>query len=129
MTTALQKNETPDAPPPFGHYVQGMISNGTIHVSGQLAANPDGTHGFDAPFEAQARRSLLNAVAIIRQGGGDIVTTIIVTAYVVGVENWPVFNAIFLDIFGDFRPARAVVPVPKLHHGYLIEVMATAAVR
>ncbi len=44
----------------------------------------------------------------------------------VGVENWPVFNAIYADIFGASRPARAVVPVTALHHGCLIEIEAVA---
>jgi enamine deaminase RidA (YjgF/YER057c/UK114 family) len=29
-------------------------------------------------------------------------------------------------VFGAHRPARAVVPVPALHHGYLIELEAIA---
>jgi len=47
-----------------------------------------------------------------------------VTAYLVGVENWPEFNRIYAEIFGASRPARSVVPVPGLHHGYLIEIEA-----
>ena len=46
---------------------------------------------------------------------------------VVGVENWPAFNAIYAEIFGAARPARSVVPVPSLHHGCLIELEAIAA--
>jgi enamine deaminase RidA (YjgF/YER057c/UK114 family) len=30
-------------------------------------------------------------------------------------------------MFGDARPARAVIPVPELHHGWLVEVDAVAA--
>ena len=50
-----------------------------------------------------------------------------VTAYVVGIENWPVFDRIYAELFGEARPARAVVPVPELHHGYLVEIEAVAA--
>ena len=38
-----------------------------------------------------------------------------VTVYLVGIENWPLFNGIYAEIMGDARPARAVVPVPELH--------------
>jgi endoribonuclease L-PSP len=48
------------------------------------------------------------------------------TAYLVGVEYWPAFNAIYAEVLGNHRPARAVVPVPALHHGYLIELEAIA---
>ncbi|WP_348270476.1 RidA family protein [Bosea sp. LC85] len=40
--------------------------------------------------------------------------------------NWPEFNRIYAEAFGDHRPARSVVPVPELHHGYLIEIEAVA---
>jgi 2-iminobutanoate/2-iminopropanoate deaminase len=49
-----------------------------------------------------------------------------VTAYLVGVEHWPAFNAIYAEVLDNHRPARAVVPVPALHHGYLIELEAIA---
>ncbi|MDP9416177.1 MAG: RidA family protein, partial [Pseudomonadota bacterium] len=55
-------------------------------------------------------------------GGGSADTVLRVTAYIVGIENWSAFNRIFAELFGDARPARAVVPVPELHHGYLVEV-------
>jgi 2-iminobutanoate/2-iminopropanoate deaminase len=50
-----------------------------------------------------------------------------VTVYIVGVELWPAFNTIYAELMGEARPARAVVPVPELHHGYLVEIEATAA--
>lgn len=46
------------------------------------------------------------------------------TAYIVGVVNWPAFNKVYAELMGDARPARTVVPVPELHHGYLVEVDA-----
>lgn len=33
---------------------------------------------------------------------------------------------LYAEVFGNHRPARAVVPVPALHHGYLIELEAIA---
>jgi len=31
-------------------------------------------------------------------------------------------------MLGSHRPARAVVPVPELHHGYLVEIEAVARI-
>ena len=50
-----------------------------------------------------------------------------VTFYLVGVENWPRFNEIYAEVMGPAKPARAVVPVPELHYGYLVEIEAIAA--
>ncbi len=48
------------------------------------------------------------------------------TAYVVGVAHWPEFNRLYAEVMGEAKPARTVVPVPELHHGYLVEVEAIA---
>jgi 2-iminobutanoate/2-iminopropanoate deaminase len=46
--------------------------------------------------------------------------------YLVGVDNWKPFNDIYARHFGNWKPARAVVPVDALHYGYLIEISARA---
>jgi enamine deaminase RidA (YjgF/YER057c/UK114 family) len=51
-----------------------------------------------------------------------------VTAYIVGIENWPRFNAVYAALLPNARPARTVVPVPELHHGFLVEIDAIAFV-
>jgi 2-iminobutanoate/2-iminopropanoate deaminase len=123
----IQRVETPDAPRPFGHYVQATTSGGQVFVSGQLAAGTDGSSHADEPFRAQTRRALQNLLAIVRASGGTVDTVLKVTAYIVGVEHWQAFNEEFAEVFGDTRPARSVVPVPALHNGYLIELDAVAA--
>ena len=63
---------------------------------------------------------------MLKEAGSGTDHVLKVTAYIVGIENWPRFNAIYAEIFGGAKPARAVVPVPALHHGCLIEIEATA---
>lgn len=81
----------------------------------------------DVPFEQQARQALNNLLAIASAGGATPSSVLKVTAYIVGIEHWSDFNRVFAEVFGDARPARAVVPVPELHHGFLVEVEALAA--
>ncbi|WP_347812582.1 RidA family protein [Sphingomonas sp. BK235] len=50
-----------------------------------------------------------------------------VTAYIVGVENWAAFDRALALALGSWKPAQTIVPVPELHHGYLVEVEAIAA--
>jgi 2-iminobutanoate/2-iminopropanoate deaminase len=52
-----------------------------------------------------------------------------VTVYVTDVSLWPRVNAAYARVLGAHRPARAVVPVRELHHGWLVEVQAVAALR
>jgi 2-iminobutanoate/2-iminopropanoate deaminase len=124
MITAIT---TSDAPQPLGHYVQASAHGGIVYVSGQLAVRPDGTHTVGADFAEQTLQALRNVLAIVKAAGGSPESILKVTAYIVGVENWPILNRIYREVFGAARPARSVVPVPTLHHGYLIELDAVAA--
>lgn len=126
MSTLLAAINSDSAPKPFGHYVQAMDTGGFVFVSGQLPVPVGGTSLADMPFEAQARQSLANLLAIVEAAGLRRDRIAKVTAYLVGAEHWSVFNAIYAEAFGEHRPARSVVPVPSLHHGYLIELEAIA---
>lgn len=118
---------TEDAPRPAGHYSQAVRGGGMIHISGQLPVTKSGLPDNQAAaFADQAKLVLQNFLAILGKAGGEPRHVLRVTAYIVGVENWPTFNQAFADAFGDHKPARSVVPVPELHHGYLVEIDGTA---
>lgn len=111
---------------PRGHYSHAVSAGGLVFVSGQLPVTPDGQLLADAPFEVQARQTLDNVGAALRSAGSSVGNLVQVRVYVTDIELWPAFNAIYAQWCGAARPARAVVPVPKLHYGFLIEVEATA---
>lgn len=119
----------PDNVPPAGHYSAGVRHGGLVYVSGQLGALADGSHTALEPFEVQVRAALDNMLRVLAAAGLGPADVIKVTAYLVGVENWPRFNAIYAEVMGHAKPARAVVPVPELHYGYLVELEAIAACR
>lgn len=119
---------TDTAPPPAGHYVQATRAGDTLYISGQLPIRADRQPLPDAGFEAQARQALTNMLEILKAAGGTPAQLARVTAYIVGVANWPEFNRIYAQMLPDARPARTVVPVPELHYGFLVEVDAIAHV-
>jgi len=119
---------TEAAPAPAGHYSQAMRSSDDLYISGQLPIRADKAPLPDMGFETQARQALANMLAILEAAGGQPDDLCRVTAYIVGVENWPEFNRIYGDMLGDARPARTVVPVPQLHYGFLVEVDAIARI-
>lgn len=123
----IERIAVPDRPPPPGHYSPATAWRDLVFVSGQLPVRPDGTHTASEPFETQARQVLENLVAALASAASSPARTLKVTAYIVGIEHWPQFNRIYAEVFGAAKPARAIVPVPALHHGYLIEVEAIAA--
>ena len=120
---------TDRAPKPAGHYAQAIVSGAHVFISGQLPIRPDGSPLDDDSFEAQARQAIQNMLEIVRAAGSSPQQLLKVTAYIVGIANWPRFNAVYASMLPDARPARSVVPVPELHYGYLIEIDAIAVVQ
>jgi 2-iminobutanoate/2-iminopropanoate deaminase len=111
---------------PGGHYSHAMVAQGLVFVSGQLPIRPDGGALPDDGFETQARQAIQNMLEVLRAAGSGPEHLVKVTAYIVGVANWPRFNAVYASMLPDARPARSVVPVPELHYGYLVEIDAIA---
>lgn len=116
-----------DVARPGGHYSHAMRFGELVFTSGQLGMRADGSHTADRPFEEQVRQALGNMLAALRAAGAQPRDILKVTAYIVGVDLWPRFNAIYSEVMGEAKPARTVVPVPELHYGYLIEIDAIAA--
>lgn len=48
--------------------------------------------------------------------------------YQSGISLWDNVNEIYIQCFGEHKPARYVVPTRELHFGCLIEIEATAFV-
>jgi 2-iminobutanoate/2-iminopropanoate deaminase len=120
---------TPDAPPPAGHYSQAIVYGDTVYVSGELAVNHStGEEGIGS-IEEQTRLTLRNIEQILLSAGSDLNHVIKTTAYISDVELWGGVNAAYAEVFGDHRPARAVVPSRDLHYGCLVEIEAIAALR
>lgn len=124
---SIDRVTTPNAPKPAGHYSQAVGYGDLIFVSGQLPVSLKGEARPDLSFEEQARLALGNMLAIVKAAGGGPDRVLKVTAFIVGVDNWPAFNRVYAELFGDSRPARSVVPLGSLHHGCLVEVEAIAA--
>ena len=125
--TAIDRITTPNAPKPAGHYSQACGYGDLIFVSGQLPVSLEGKVRADLSFEEQVRLALGNLLAIVEASGSGPDRVLKVTAFIVGVDNWPAFNRVYAELFGNARPARSVVPVGSLHHGCLVEIEAIAA--
>jgi len=126
MAGEIESICTNRAAAPGGHYTQAVAYLGVLYVSGQLPVRADGSHSVDQPFEVQACIALDNLMAILDAAGRGPTDLVKMTVYVSGIEHWPAFDRIYARYLGEHRPARAVVPVPGLHHGYLIEIEALA---
>ena len=120
--------KTENAPQPAGHYSQGVVNNGLVFVSGQLAINPlNGEKVLDS-IEAQTQQALKNVAAIVTAAGSDLSRILKMTIYVADIGLWSAVNSTYARFMGEHRPARAIVPTGDLHDGLLIEIDAVASI-
>ena len=129
--------QTTHAPRPAGHYSQAVVHGGFVFVAGQLPLNPvtgkvlDSSELDDGSPEtladAQTERTLRNVEAVLKAAGTDMDHVVNVTLYVVGRGLWPPVNEAFSRVFAGHRPARAIIPVPELKPGCLVEIQVVAA--
>jgi len=123
----MEKVTTSNAPCPGGHYSQAIAHNGLVFVSGQLPIDPATGEKIFGSIEEQTDQVLKNVAVILEAAGSSLDRVLKTTVYVSDIQLWARVNGIYAKFFGDHRPARAVVPTNLLHHGFLIEIEAIAA--
>lgn len=113
---------------PGGHYSHAVAAGGFVFVSGQLPIPPQGEPAAQASVAEQTRLTLQNVQHALTAAGAKLTDVVKVTAYLTAEEHWDDFNAAFAAFFGEHRPARAAIPVGRLHYGVAIEIEAIAYV-
>ncbi|MGH1416940.1 MAG: RidA family protein [Pelagimonas sp.] len=119
---------TNQAAPPGGHYSQAVVANGVAYLSGILPVGIRGDMNPGLSFAEQAALVLRHATEILRDAGSGLDRVVKSTVFVTNIEDWGVFDTLYAETFRSHRPARAVVPVPGLHHGFLVELDMIALV-
>lgn len=119
--------ETSAAPLPAGHYSQAIVHDGVVYVAGQLPIAPGSSDRTVGSMEQQTEQTLRNLEAILKAAGSGLDKVLQMTIYVSDISLWGEVNIAYARVMGAHKPARAVVPVRDLHHGYQIEIQAIAA--
>ena len=124
----IEPVSTPDAPAAIGPYSQAVKANGFLYTSGQIALDPATGNLVDGSFEEQVHRVFRNLQAILRAAGTDFNRVLKATVYVTDLGNFATLNTIYASYFGDHKPARTTVEVPKLPKGGAVEIDLIALV-
>jgi len=125
----MNKISTKNAPVAGGHYSQATVHNGLVFISGQLSIDPTTGSVIKDSIESETRQVLQNVIAIAEAAGSARDEILKMTIYISDGELWGQVNQVYEEIFGDHKPARAIVPVKTLHYGCKIEAEAIAAVK
>ena len=121
--------QPPGWPVPKG-YANGMIAEGRVLVTGGVVGwNEQGM--FPDGFVAQARQTLQNIKAILKEGGAEPHHLVRLTWYVVDIDeylaNLRELGRAYREVLGTHYPAMALVQVVRLvEREARVEIEATA---
>jgi len=121
---------------PRGRFPHVKVAGGFAFVSGTSSRRPDnsiagasvdamGTATLD--IREQTRAVIENIRDILRDVGADLSDLVQITAYLVSMNDFGGYNAVYADYFDENGPTRTTVAVHQLPHPHLlIEIQAVA---
>lgn len=119
---------TEKAPAVIGPYSQGVVVNGLLFASGQIALSPETGELVGSTIEEQAEQVMKNVGALLAAAGTDFDHVVKTTCFLEDIADFAKFNAVYAKSFGEKLPARSAVGIDKLPKGALIEVEVIASV-
>lgn len=114
-----------NAPAAVGPYCQAKLCGNTLYTSGQLGLVPS-TGKLAEGIEGQAKQSLENLGAILKEAGMDYSDVVKTTCLLADIKDFAAFNAVYASFFQGEVPARSCFQVGALPMGGLVEIEVIA---
>lgn len=106
-------------------FVSGTSSRRPDNSFAGASADENGTVSLD--IREQTRAVIENIAAILADAGGSLADVVDVTSFLVNMNDFGGYNAVYAEYFDEAGPARTTVAVHQLPHSHLlIEIKATA---
>ena len=106
-------------------YVSGTSSRRPDNTIAGASVDPMGTTSLD--IREQTRSVIENIRDILRDVGADLSDLVQITTYLVSMNDFGGYNAVYADYFDESGPTRTTVAVHQLPHPHLlIEIQAVA---
>ena len=109
---------------PSKNWSHGILVGDTLYVSGMGGEDKDGK--IPATFEAEAKQSLDNIGAVLKEAGMSPADVVSVQVYLTDGATFDRMNAVYTAFFAEPRPTRTTVVVAKLVGPGHVEITATA---
>ena len=117
---------TPDAPAAIGPYSQAVKADGWVFTAGQIPLDPSTMKLVEGDISVQTERVMKNLSAILAAAGSSMDRVVKTTCFLLNLEDFPAFNAVYSMWFPASPPARSTVQVARLPMGVLVEVECVA---
>jgi len=111
---------------PVGPYTPIVRGGDLLFTAGQVGI-ADGAI-VDGGLEPELRQVFVNLRSVLSGAGASLADVVKTTVFLADMGDYAAMNEIYMEEFGDHRPARSAVAVKELPRGARIEVQATATV-
>lgn len=119
---------TDDAPQAIGPYSQGIVVNGMLFASGQIALDPTSGEMVGSTIQEQTEQVMKNVTGLLMAAGSDLDHVVKTTCFLADINDFAAFNEVYARYFDKNLPARSAVGVAGLPKGALVEVEVVAVV-
>jgi len=109
---------------PGGNFSPGILTEGTLYISGQAGEDKNGK--IPADFDAEVQQALDNVGVVLQRAGMTAADVVSVQAYLTDASLFQRFNTVYTAYFKDPRPTRTTVVVSRLVGDGHIEITVTA---
>lgn len=96
-------------------------------LSGMVGTRPGTLELVPGGLEAEARQALENIRLMLQVAGASIEDVLKCTVMLDDMSQWSAFNEVYVEFFGDHRPARSAFGADGLALGAAVEVECIAA--
>jgi 2-iminobutanoate/2-iminopropanoate deaminase len=111
---------------PIGPYTPIVRAGEWLVCSGQLGLR-DGAL-VDGGVRDQTRQAIANLAALLAGEGASLADVVKTTVFLAHISDFALVNEVYVEGFGDHRPARSAIAVAALPMGGLVEIEAWARV-
>lgn len=116
---------TEKAPAAIGPYSQGIVSNGFLFASGQIAIIPETGAIAEGDIKVQAHQVMKNIGELLKAAGTDYERVVKTSCFLADMADFAAFNEVYAGYFTS-KPARSCVAVKTLPKNVLCEVEVIA---
>ena len=118
--------KTQQAPEAIGPYSQAVKAGTWVFCSGQIPLDPVSMTVARDTITEQTQQVFVNLEAVLKAADSSLKQVVKTTVFLQDMNDFQAMNAVYAEVFGDHKPARATVEVARLPKDVLVEIECIA---
>ena len=119
---------TDSAPQAIGPYSQAIRVGDFVYTTGQIALDPVSGQIVEGGIEAHTRQVLNNLKNVLEAAGSGLHRVVKTTVYMQDLAEFAAMNVVYIEFFGDHRPARTTIQIAAVPRDSRVEIECVAVV-